>query len=174
MEVGSLIACSKLFGSLRSADNLLRFPAYSRTCHTPAGIWYRIQGALQRFPTRKYESLVPICGKEYILHLTGGPCRKHISFTDIFRDDQKRERGEKAVSWELSGRFIRWHADTGTVMRQVTGREETQTQHSTTHTAIHPSTLPKQQIQRPHMCAHKYTKTPYTQTESYITHPPNP
>ena len=37
MEVGSLIACSKLFGSLRSADNLLRFPAYSRTCHTSAG-----------------------------------------------------------------------------------------------------------------------------------------
>ena len=38
MDVGSLIACSKLFGRLRSADNLLRFPAYSRTCHTSAGI----------------------------------------------------------------------------------------------------------------------------------------
>ena len=39
------------------------------------------------------------------LHPTGGPCWKYISFTDIFRDDRKREGGRKGCELRIVGKI---------------------------------------------------------------------
>ena len=108
-------------------------------------------GRAAKVPTRKYESLVPICGKEYILHLTGGPCRKHISFTDIFRDDQKRERGGKGCELRIVGKIYslaRGHGHRHETS-DWTGRD--------TNTALHNPTVGRQ-----HTHSKRLFHTPWT------------
>ena len=108
-------------------------------------------GRAAKVPTRKYESLVPICGKEYILQLTGGPCRKHISFTDIFRDDQKRERGGKGCELRIVGKIYslaRGHRHRHETS-DWTGRD--------TNTALHNPTVGRQ-----HTYSKRLFHTPWT------------